>query len=653
MKNRKLVSDITIDGLFIAILVVLAILPIGYISIGPISGTILPIPVILGSALLGWKRGILYGTAFGISSMIVAAVRGQGLDAIFVDPLVSVLPRVLFGIAVGLLSIVLFNPKYSNKVKRILIFPFAGLSILIHSTLVLTMVFIRATDAFNTKFLPFLGMIVLGEILLAMVITPIIFNAVYNQFESRRLRYLNHEGGINVIDNKFKDLVKPYAEESLKTLIDFVNIDSVYDEKTVTKEMPYGQGVSNALAFVKALAEKDGLEVKDIDGRAIEIYFGDKTLPNIGIFAHADVVPATGEWVTPPFAAEIRDSKLYARGTSDDKGPAVAAYYATKALFDNEMIDKYSVRLVIGGDEERGSSCMRYYFNEAKAPAPLYGFTPDAEFPLIYGEKAITNFIATKKIDLSPIKSIVGGEAANSVIDKAEVVLPLDENLLNLLDERAVKYSVTKGKSDMTLIFHGKSAHGSLPALGINAGVILFKELGEFYDLPLLINLAAKYADPSGKTMNGYLETPLLGESTYNIGLLSYKNKELSFTTNFRYPENVDLANHLEMLSKELEMTLKVKSTSKHLLFDPESAFIKTLLSAYQDETLDYESKPLAIGGGTYAKECPNTVAFGSAFKGRSGDIHSPNEHIYIDDFYAQMAIYARAIYYLGTKLCA
>lgn len=650
MRNKKLVTDITIDGLFIAILVVLSILPIGYVVIGPISGTILPIPVILGAALLGWKRGLLYGTAFGLSSMIVASVRGQGLDAIFVDPLVSVLPRIVFGVAVGLLSVVLFNPKYSHKVKRILIFPFSALSILIHSALVLTMLFIRATDVFKAEILPFLGIIVLGEVVLGTVITPVVFNALYKQFENRRLRYLNVEEN-EMADNQFKDLVHPYKEESLQTLIDFVNIDSVYDEKTVSAKMPYGKGVSEALSFVKALATKDNLEVKDIDGRAIEIYFGDKNLPNIGIFAHADVVPATGDWVSPPFAAEIRDGKLYARGTSDDKGPAIAAYYATKALYKENMINNYSVRLVIGGDEERGSSCMRYYFKEGGAKAPLYGFTPDAEFPLIYGEKAITNFVATKAVDLSPIKKIKGGEAANSVIDKAEVTLVLDEALLKALDEREVSYTVTKKGKEMTITFLGKSAHGSLPELGKNAAIILFKELGAFYNLELLTHLANKYEDPSGKTMNAYLETELLGPSTYNLGLISYDKKELTFVTNFRYPENVDLDAHLAKLSEELMMDLSVKSTSKHLLFDPESAFIKTLLSAYQDETGDFSSKPLAIGGGTYAKECPNTVAFGSAFKGRSGDIHSPNEHIYIDDFYAQMAIYARAIYYLGTKL--
>lgn len=451
----------------------------------------------------------------------------------------------------------------------------------------------------------------------------------------------------------FKKLTEQYYETMLDKLISFVNIDSVYDEKTVSSENPYGVGVTNALNFVYNLAKKDGLAVKNIDNRLVEIYFGDKDKPNIGVFAHADVVPATGDWVSPPFAAQIREGKLYARGTSDDKGPAMAAYYAIKALYTNNIIKDFSVRLVIGGDEERGSSCMHYYFNDYKAPAPRYGFTPDAVFPLIYGEKGITNFIATKKVNLAPLISFNGGEAANSVIDKVIATLPHDEELLVYLNKHDVKTDVKVSGNIMTLTIFGKSAHGSLPELGLNAGTLLFKHLGAFYNIEHLSLLGTKLEDPSGKTMDAFLSSPLMHDSTYNMGLLNYENNELTFVINFRYPEDVDVKRHLRKLSKTLAMELVIESEREALLFDPKSDFIQMLLKAYQDETGDLESKPVAIGGGTYAKECPNTVAFGSAFGERHGDIHSPNEHVLITDLYAQMAIYARAIYYLGTRLCA
>ncbi len=73
-------------------------------------------------------------------------------------------------------------------------------------------------------------------------------------------------------------------------------------------------------------------------------------------------------------------------------------------------------------------------------------------------------------------------------------------------------------------------------------------------------------------------------------------------------------------------------------------------MKAYKKETWKFFDKPLAIGGGTYAKEVHNTVAFGASFKGHEGNMHSPDEYIYLSDFYKDIAIYARAIYMLGKK---
>lgn len=654
--RSKLVRDITLDGLFIAILIIMTFVPnIGFITIGPISIVLIHVPVIIGAILLGWKRGLLYGAAFGIASLIKASTMPAGtFDAFFINPLISVLPRLIFGLVAGLLAKVLLNPKKSAIYNRLMTIPVAVISTIVHTAGVAAFLMIFHNELANWPFVILLLTNLGLEVAVAAILTPIFYLALAKLFASRHNKYkINNDEGVAVMKNiNFKELVKGYESATLETLKEFVNINSVYDPSSVSDLNPYGAGVSRALAFIENLAKSDGFEVKNIENRVVEITIGDANLPNIGIFAHADVVPATGDWVSPPFAAEEREGKLYGRGTSDDKGPAIASYYALKALYDNDLIKGYSVRLVIGGDEERGSSCMHFYFNTYKAAAPLYGFTPDAEFPLIYGEKGIINFKMSKTIDLSPIISFKGGEASNSVIDKVSVILPNDEKLLEYLTENNVKFSVNHDKKTMNVTFIGKSAHGSLPELGINAGVILFKRLGEYFKNEHLQNLATKLSDPSGKSMNAFLETPLLHASTYNMGLLNYEDGELSFVINFRHPENVDLAANFTTVAEELNMKLEKVSQSKPLLFDPESLFIKTLLSAYQDETGDLVSKPLAIGGGTYAKECPNTVAFGSAFSGRPGDIHSPNEQVLISDLYAQSAIYARAVYYLGTKLC-
>ena len=84
------------------------------------------------------------------------------------------------------------------------------------------------------------------------------------------------------------------------------------------------------------------------------------------------------------------------------------------------------------------------------------------------------------------------------------------------------------------------------------------------------------------------------------------------------------------------------------LLLDPKSSMIQTLFKVYQEETGDYSTPIMTIGGGTYARESKNTIAFGSHFPGREDNIHSPNEKIHLEDYLLSQSIYARAIYELG-----
>lgn len=449
----------------------------------------------------------------------------------------------------------------------------------------------------------------------------------------------------------FKKLTKPYEESATKSLQRLVQSNSVYDEKTVTAEHPYGLGVHDSLQIVYKMAHKDGFNVAYIDGRLTEISFGEGE-KEIGIFAHADVVPATGNWDYPPFSGTIKDGYMISRGTSDDKGPLIAAYYALKALKENDLIKGYKVRMVVGGDEERGSSCMHHYFHTLKKSPVTYGFTPDAEFPLIYGEKGITNYTSKKAIDLHPLISLKGGEAANSVIDELNMVIVRDDSFIDTLEAMKLKYVYQNVDGLAHITIFGKSAHGSTPELGFNAGLAALAALGTHYGNGFLSNLAESYQDTKGRNLEAYYYSELLGESSYNIGLISYENKQLEFVTNFRHPETVNIKAHLQHVAQMTDMEVKSRSSSKPLVFDPQSPFIQKLLKVYQEETGDLESKPMAIGGGTYAKECPNTVAFGSAFKGRDGSIHQANEHVLLSDIYAQMSIYAHAIYALGVELC-
>ncbi len=449
----------------------------------------------------------------------------------------------------------------------------------------------------------------------------------------------------------FQKLLKPYKDESLKNLASWIKINSIYDEQTVTSEHPFGQGVFNALDFIARLAEQEGFDVDRCDNYCTEISCGTGE-KLIALYAHADVVPVSGEWNYEPFGAVIEDNKMYGRGTSDDKGPAMAAFYALKALKDNNLISGYRVSLVIGGNEETGSRCLEHYFNVLHKPYPTYGFTPDGDFPLIYGEKGISNYEQKVKINNTDIVSLKGGVAPNSVIDEAKAVIKHTPDLTKACETffslTSTKYSLKAGEENDELVVYGLSSHGSMPEKGKNAALYLIKFLGWFYHDELLNKIADSYLETSGKKMGVYYESEYLHATTYNVGLVTLENGVLEMVINFRHPENCD-PHEVERKLNELEFgEIKFLGYGEHLLMDPHSPMIETLLKVYQEETGDVTTPIETIGGGTYAKESKNTIAFGSHFPGKVDNIHSPNEKIDLEDFFTSQGIYARAIYELG-----
>jgi len=444
------------------------------------------------------------------------------------------------------------------------------------------------------------------------------------------------------------ELTNPYHANAIRALQELVRINSVYDEKSSSEATPYGTGVDRALKYIGRLARQFGFEVDYCDNRATEMTFG-KGEKLISIFAHGDVVPVGSGWKHEPFGAQIEKGRMFGRGTSDDKGPLIAAFYAVKALKDNNLIDGYRVRIVVGGDEERGSSCLRYYFKELKKEHPTYGFTPDANFPVIYGEKGISNFCSRMNLVLPGIMKISGGEAVNSVIDTTLVVMNTDAKFESFLKGLKNKVSIESANGISKILFHGKAAHGSTPQAGLNAALFALEALGSYYQNAILLKIFAQFRNFDGKPFKGHAKSKDLGETTYNLGIISYDGKVLELKVNFRYPESVNDTDFVRLFDEASGLTSEIYSRSPALLFPIKSPLIQTLLSAYRKESLDKRSKPLTMGGGTYAKEAPNTVAFGAAFPDDNPHMHEADEHLILNNFYMSMAIYARAVHMLGN----
>ena len=416
---------------------------------------------------------------------------------------------------------------------------------------------------------------------------------------------------------------------------------------------PYGEGPKAALDDVLALGEKLGFRTGQADNRVGWIEYGEGE-EMVGILGHVDVVPAGDGWTHPAFGAEIHDGVLWGRGCLDDKGPVIMAVYALKEIRDLNLPIDRRIRVLFGSDEECGSSCVKYYV-ENGYEMPTIGFTPDAQFPAIFCEKGTSNFLAGTKIYNKgeiDVEYFGGGVAANVVPPVCKLIV---NGPLKVTPEEGITVTEENGKTIVEAT--GFSAHGSTPELGVNAVVKLLNAVKENDfggDFQQLVNFILEEIgnETNGKSLDILYQDEETGETTVNLGVVKYDGEEMSFTLDIRYPKNGDaeviddkVINRINSYNFDV-----LKKTNNKLLYVPkDSELVSKLVKVYEAQTGD-KREPIAIGGGTYAKEFPNMVAFGPVFPGEPDVIHQPNERVAVEQLIRAAQVTAAAMYELAKK---
>lgn len=460
----------------------------------------------------------------------------------------------------------------------------------------------------------------------------------------------------------WQEIVKDYQDDFLEDLFTLLKIDSTRDDDAATEEFPVGPGPVEALEAFLEIGKRDGFATENFDNWAGHIEFGEGE-ELMGVLGHVDVVPAGTGWDTDPFEPVIKDGKIYARGSSDDKGPTMAAYYAMKIIRDLDLPVSKRLRIIIGTDEETGWGCMDHYLKVAETPD--FGFSPDAYFPIINGEKGnVSVNIAFKggNGDAAQLVSFDSGLRSNMVPQEAEAVIEVDDadKLVENFDQYIVANNL-KGNAKVkagkvVLQLTGKAAHGSTPEHGVNAGTHLATFLNDYdfgKDAKTFLNVAATYLHDShkGEKLGIDHEDELMGHLSSNFGILKFNaGMGGSITANMRYPQGT---NADEILSKFKE-TLKdenVECTFEGLGKEPhyvptDDPLVKTLLDVYHKQT-GLEAHEMVIGGGTYGRLLKRGVAFGAMFPDSVDTMHQANEFMALDDLMRAMAIYAESIYEL------
>ena len=459
----------------------------------------------------------------------------------------------------------------------------------------------------------------------------------------------------------FKKEVLNHKEDLLKDLFELLSVRSILGTD-ITEETPFGSGPREALDLILSFGERDGYKTKLVENKAghIEVGQGDELF---GILGHVDVVPVVeADWTSHPFKPEIRDGKIFARGSLDDKGPTMAAYYAVKLLDKLGVKWNKRVRVIIGSDEETGFRCVEAYFKHEEQPAS--GFTPDAMFPLVYAEKARATFDHKLKFVLEDgnynykLVRFNGGQVLNMVIASAKAELvgevsDIKEKFENFLAQEKLDGEVTV-EDTIKLTLKGKAAHGSTPQYGINGAT----KLAEFLSTLGLDNNGKNFVeyiveklanDPFGKKLGINYSDNEMGEATYNYGILDYdlEKKVGVVSTDCRHPKKFDLVDRLKGV-KEDNINIEVTSTKEAHYVPKDDELVTTLMDVYRKHTGDTKNDAFVLGGGTYARCLKKGVAFGLLFPGKEDTMHQANEYLEVEDLLLATAIYAEGIY----KLC-
>ncbi|MBR2321443.1 MAG: Sapep family Mn(2+)-dependent dipeptidase [Clostridia bacterium] len=438
-----------------------------------------------------------------------------------------------------------------------------------------------------------------------------------------------------------ENVMQKYFDQIVESTVEILKFDSSL--KPAEEGCPFGKEAADCLQYFLKLAEDMGFETNNYDNYVGEVVFGEGE--DFAILAHLDVVPAGSGWKYPPFGGVINDDisdggvagkKIWGRGAMDDKTPAIVCLYALKALKDEGIMPNRTIKLIVGCNEEAGWKCIEHYNQVAKMPKE--GFTPDANFPVIYAEKGILHFTASFPINEAPMSALKAGERVNMVCDSATAILTRKAGGKLVHYENPIKGTrLSYDNTTNILRVDGKSAHGSTPELGANALQALLYFLSTFnedckkaYDM--------LFDDVTGlKALED--ET---GKLTMSPDMATFENGVLKITTDIRFPATLPL----ETVTAKLDafgVEYTINNYQPPIFNDPNGKLISTLVGVYNEITGKNEV-PIAIGGGTYARALENGCAFGPELCDEEATIHQANEYVTFERIELMSNVYYGAI---------
>lgn len=449
----------------------------------------------------------------------------------------------------------------------------------------------------------------------------------------------------------FGDKILKYKDEILNDLNTLLSIESVADS------MP-GE-CDKALEFVLNKAKEFGLAEERVTQLSGHITLGDSG-KLCGVLSHLDVVPAGNGWSVNPFALTQKDGRLYGRGIADDKGAALVSLYCLRALKENGIKGKNTLRVIYGIAEEVGMEDMDGYFE--KMPVPELAFTPDSEYGICFAEKGILQLEVSSKTNNSRIiNQFASGKAVNAVPDSACAIIDTssydEENLVQLANLSDGSFEFKNTIDGLMIISRGKAAHACEAEKGYNAAAALVDIIADAFDKSEIGSLCyfIDYAinkETNGRSLGLKMSDCVSGALSVNLASLNIDDEYAKAKFDIRYPVTVNgdaVLSQFKKVADRSDLEVSVINHEKPLYVEKDSELIGLLSEAY--EAVTGEAPQLySTGGGTYARKLGNKgVAFGPNFMDDDIRMHNSDESVDENNFFKHAQICLEAMYKLFT----
>lgn len=391
------------------------------------------------------------------------------------------------------------------------------------------------------------------------------------------------------------------------------------------------------LEQMAAYAARDGMDTFMHEKYCLSVMAGTGK-KEIGVWNHLDVVPAEGNWTHPPFSMQMQNGYLIGRGVQDNKGPAVAVYYAMRFCMEKGLLKNIRVRQILGNSEETGMDDVKYYVSQCQVPD--YSFVADSGFPVCCGEKGICRVELETEDILAQFICLEGGTVCNSVPEHAQAKLLL------------------KGE-EIELHAEGIGGHAAAPdhtrnAIGVLAGRMAELDLGE-KERRVAVFLREAAADGYGEGLGIACEDELSGRLTCNTGVLRLCEGHVKVVLDIRYPVTIKTDSFMTRLQEkagQAGFAVRTVHDDPPYYREKNDPFVEVLMEAWRKET-GQDGEPYVMGGGTYARHIPNAVAFGPGMERDfvaaglpegHGNCHSADEAESVDNIRKAVRIYVRAL---------